>query len=113
MILSPLFTCILMIVSGIGFLKLNYRAGFICGLLLCSLSLGNTLIFNAIEGFQNIKLHLPSMIYPIILLTMLIVEYRTNFKLNTVNTEQAPTILSPSTAIFCIKSRVKFGSDLW
>ncbi|MBY7669125.1 hypothetical protein [Vibrio anguillarum] len=92
MVLSPLLTCILMIVSGIGFLKLHYKAGFIGGVMLCLLSLGNILIFNVLEGFQNITLHLPSMVYPTILLAMLLFKYREKFKLNTVSTEQGHAI---------------------
>ncbi|WP_265420796.1 hypothetical protein [Aeromonas salmonicida] len=92
MVLSPLLTCILMIVSGIGFLKLHYKAGFIGGVTLCLLSLGNVLIFNALEGFQNITLYLPSMVYPTILLAMLLLKYRENFKLNTVSTEKGHVI---------------------
>jgi hypothetical protein len=37
-ILSPLITAALLVISGIGFLRVSYRAGFICGVLFCVLS---------------------------------------------------------------------------
>ena len=78
-ILSPLVTAVLLVASGIGFLKLSYRAGFVGGIVLCVLSLGNVIVFNALRGFSGFLLHIPSMVYPTLLLLMLTLRYRTVF----------------------------------
>ncbi len=87
-ILSPLITAILMLVSGIGFLKLNYRAGFVCGNVLCVLSIANILLFNLLNGFQDFSMHIPSMVYPSILLIMLNFRYKNSFTHSIENSEQ-------------------------
>ena len=87
-ILSPLLTAALLLISGVGFLKLSYRAGFVCGVAFCVLALGNILAFNALRGFNAFILHIPSMIYPILLLLMLVLRYRDSFSPGDGTTEQ-------------------------
>jgi len=89
-VLSPLVTSGLLIVSGIGFLKLSYRAGFLAGIALCILSLGNIVVFNALRGFEGFILHVPSMIYPTVLFLMLTFRYKQAFSTNKGPTEQTP-----------------------
>jgi len=89
-ILSPLLTAALLIVSGVGFLKLDYRAGFVCGITFCLLALGNIVVFNALHGFKGFILHIPSMIYPTLVLLMLTLRYRPAFSKHTETTEQTP-----------------------
>lgn len=79
-VLSPLLTGILLIISGVGFILQSYRAGYICGILFCILSLGNILAFNVISGFEGFALHIPSMVYPTLLLLMLTLKYKQAFK---------------------------------
>ncbi len=66
-------------ISGVGFLKLSYRGGFLCGIALCVLSLSNIVVFNALHGFKEFILHIPSMIYPVVLLLTLTLRYRQTF----------------------------------
>lgn len=79
-IFSPLLTGLLLIVSGVGFLLQNYRAGYLGGIIFCVLSLGNILVFNALQGFEGFALHIPSMVYPALLLLMLMFKYRQAFQ---------------------------------
>ena len=79
-ILSPTITAALLIVSAIGFLKLNYYAGFITGLACSILSLGNIVLFSAMRGFNHLALYIPSMIYPTVTLLLLTLRYRQFFK---------------------------------
>ncbi|NKB72622.1 MAG: hypothetical protein GKR89_36585 [Candidatus Latescibacteria bacterium] len=67
-------TGILLLVSGYGFLKLHYKAGFITGCVFCILSLVHIL---AIEGLANTTI--PKLIYPLILLISLNVKYKLYF----------------------------------
>lgn len=80
--LSPLVTCILLVVSGTGFLSLNYRTGYIGGIVFCIFSLGNIFAYNALNAFEGFTLHIPSMVYPTLLLLMLIFKYKHAFKDN-------------------------------
>lgn len=79
-VLSPFVTSLFLILSGIGFLKLSYCLGFIGGLVFCFGSLANILVFNALRGFQGFAPHIPSMIYPIVLLAFLTLRYKRYFK---------------------------------
>ena len=85
--LSPLVTASLLTISGIGFLRRAYRAGFLCGLAFCILSLGNIVIFNALRGFGGFLLHIPSMVYPTVLLLMLTLRYQPAFSKDEGTTE--------------------------
>ncbi len=87
-IVSPLLTATFLIISGIGFLKLSYRTGFVCGVVFCVLSLVNILVFNALRGFQGFLIHIPSMVYPTLLFLMLTLKYKRVFQMNTEATEQ-------------------------
>ena len=78
-ILSPTITTILLIVSGVGFLRVSYRAGFLCGMAFTILSLGNIMYFNAMNQFSGFLLHVPSMVYPTVLLLMLTLKYKQKF----------------------------------
>jgi len=75
-ILSPLLTAGLLAISGVGFLRLSYRAGFLAGIAVCVLSLGNVLV---LQGFAGFGAHVPSMVYPVVLLLMLTLKYRHAF----------------------------------
>jgi len=79
-VVSPLLTAVLLLVSGVGFLRLHYVAGFIGGVAFCVLSLGNILVFNAVNGFEQFATHVPSMVYPTVLLMMLVTRYRPAFR---------------------------------
>jgi hypothetical protein len=78
-ILSQTLTVGLMLATAIGYLRQSYRLGFIGGNILAVGSLVNVLAFNASEGFQNITLHVPSMVYPALLLLLLNLRYRAAF----------------------------------
>jgi hypothetical protein len=78
-IMSPLLTAGLLAISGVGFLRLSYRAGFLAGVAVCVLSLGNILVFNTLQGFAGFGAHVPSMVYPVVLLLMLTLKYRHAF----------------------------------
>ena len=86
-ILSPLGTVTLLVISGVGFLKMSYRGGFVCGIAFCVLSLANIIVFNALQGFQGFLLHVPSMIYPTLLLLMLTLRYKQAFHSDEITTE--------------------------
>lgn len=90
-ILHPIAMSLLLILSGIGFLKMSYRLGFIGGLVLCVGSLANILVCYAARGFQGfLPLHIPSMIYPIVLLLFLTLRYRKHFRNESRDTERSP-----------------------
>ena len=78
-ILSQTLTAALMLVTAIGYLRQSHGLGFIGGNILAVGSLANILAFNASEGFQNISLHVPSMVYPALLLFLLNLRYRAAF----------------------------------
>jgi len=79
-ILSPVITSFLLLISGIGFLRLSYKTGYIVGLIFAVGSLLNIVIFNALRGFQGFQGHIPSMIYPVVLILLLTLRYRRNFE---------------------------------
>ena len=79
-ILSPTITAALLVTSGIGFLRMSYKLGFIVGLVFAIGSLLNILVFNALRGFQGFQLHIPSMIYPVVLILLLTIRYRGYFE---------------------------------
>ena len=78
-IISPTITTILLVVSGIGFLRVSYRAGFICGITFAIISLGHVMHFNILCQFSGFWLRIPSMVYPMILLLMLPFKYKSVF----------------------------------
>ncbi len=78
-ILSPTLTSILLIVSGIGFIRVSYGLGFIGGIVFTCVSILNTITFSALQDFNNLLLQMPGMLYPILLLILLIFKYRDVF----------------------------------
>ncbi|MBW2166696.1 MAG: hypothetical protein JRG74_11570 [Deltaproteobacteria bacterium] len=89
-LLSPVLTCMVLIVSGVGFIRMSYGLGFLGGLFFCFASLANILVFNALRGFEGFAGHIPSMIYPVVLLLFLTLRYRKHFGNDSKNTEQSP-----------------------
>jgi hypothetical protein len=79
-ILSPAITATLLLVSGVGFLRLSYLGGFVAGIACSILSLGNTVIFNAMKGVGHLAMYIPSMIYPLATLLLLTLKYRGCFR---------------------------------
>ena len=78
-VLSPLITSLLMVGSGIGYLRQDYKLGFVGGNILGIGSLANILIFNTVQGFENFAVHIPSLIYPVVLLGLLNLRYKDAF----------------------------------
>lgn len=78
-IASSLLMCVLFAVSGIGFLKLSYRAGFQVGVALCVFSLINVVILSVLLGFEAVGSQMLSVIYSVVLLLMLKLKYRDDF----------------------------------
>ena len=87
-VLSPVLTCAVLVLSGIGFIRMSYGFGFLGGLLFCIGSLVNIIVFNAIRGFEGFALHIPSMIYPVVLLLFLALRYKKYFTSKIEDTEQ-------------------------
>jgi hypothetical protein len=79
-ILSPAITATLLLVSGVGFLRLSYLGGFVAGVVCSLLSLGNTVVFNAMKGVSHLAMYIPSMIYPLVTLLLLTLKYRGRFR---------------------------------
>ena len=77
-ILSPILTGALLIISGIGFIKVDYKLGFIGGNVFGALALVNIMIGGVILG-KGLLIHAPSMIYPIVLLLLLNIRYKKYF----------------------------------
>lgn len=78
-VLSPLITGLLMVGSGIGYLRQDYKLGFIGGNILGIGSFANILIFSMVQGFENFAVHIPSLIYPVVLLGLLNLRYKDAF----------------------------------
>lgn len=79
-ILFTVVTFIVLILSGIGFLRMNYRLGYIGGLIFSFGTLTDILVFYVLSGFENPAQHIPNIIYPIVLLVFLIFRYKPYFK---------------------------------
>jgi hypothetical protein len=79
-ILSPLITGIAMVATGIGYLRRSWTLGFLGGNILAFGTLANILVFNLLEGFANFPIHLPSMVYPVLLLAFLNLRYKPAFE---------------------------------
>ena len=78
-VLSPLITGLMMVGSGIGYLRQDYKLGLIGGNILGIGSLANILIFSTVQGFENFAVHIPSLIYPVVLLGLLNLRYKDAF----------------------------------
>jgi len=78
-VLSPLITFVLLVGSAIGYLRRDYNLGFIGGNILGIGSIVNILIFNAVQGFENFAGQVPSLIYPVVLLSLLNLRYKDAF----------------------------------
>ncbi len=87
-LLSPVLTCTVLVLSGVGFIRMSYGLGFLGGLLFCIGSLVNIITFSAIRGFEGFALHIPSMIYPVVLLLFLALRYKKYFTNKIEDTEQ-------------------------
>jgi len=87
-LLSPVLTCGVLILTGIGFIRMSYGLGFLGGLFFCIASLANIIAFNALRSFEGFALHIPSMIYPVVLLLFLTLRYREHFKNESRDAEQ-------------------------
>lgn len=83
-ILSPLFTGVLLIISGIGFIKVDYKIGFIGGNVFGVFALGNIFIGGILLG-KGLLIHIPSMIYPLVILLLLNLRYKKCFQKKTDN----------------------------
>ncbi|HJV36902.1 hypothetical protein [Geomonas sp.] len=79
-ILSPGITGTLLLISGVGFLRLSYLGGFVTGIVCSIFSLGNSVVFNAMKGVTHLAMYIPSMIYPLVTLLLLTLKYRGRFK---------------------------------
>lgn len=75
-VVSTLLLSVLLVVSGIGFLKLSYRAGFQTGVAFCVFSLMNVFIFSVLLGLEVVGSQMPTVIYSVVLLLMLKLKYR-------------------------------------
>ncbi len=78
-VLSPLITGLMMVGSGFGYLRQDYKLGLIGGNILGIGSLANILIFSTVQGFENFAVHIPSLIYPVVLLGLLNLRYKDAF----------------------------------
>ncbi len=78
-VLSPIITAVLLAGSAIGYLRRDYKFGFIGGNVLGIGSIANILIFSAVQGFQNFAINIPSLIYPVVLLGLLNLRYKDAF----------------------------------
>jgi hypothetical protein len=79
-ILSPLITYTLMGLSAYGYLERSRVLGYWCGNALAVGSILNILAFNASEGFARFPLHVPSLVYPVVLFCLLNTRYRNVFR---------------------------------
>lgn len=80
-VLSPLITITLMVLSGIGFLKMKWGLGYVLGNIFTVGALLNIVLGWAFAGLStSFVLHIPSMIYPLVLLLFLNLKYKDCFK---------------------------------
>ena len=79
-VLSPLVTIVLLVASGWGYLTRSRLLGYWGGNVLGVSSILNIVVHNALEGFVRLPLHLPSLVYPIVLLCLLQLRYRDAFR---------------------------------
>lgn len=78
-VLSPLVTAVVLVISAVGYLKRHYRMGFVGGNILGVGSIANVVIFNAIFSSGDFSTHVPSLIYPLVLLALLNFRYKAEF----------------------------------
>jgi hypothetical protein len=78
-VLSPLLTGTLLILTGIGLLRLNFWLGYLLGLVLAAGAIANIMVYNWMEGFQGLLFQIPSMVYPIVFFFLLTLVYRKYF----------------------------------
>ncbi len=78
--LSPVITAVVLVASAIGYLRRNHYLGFVGGNVLGFGSIANIVIFNAVQGFANFAIHIPSLIYPVVLLVLLNLRYQDAFR---------------------------------
>ncbi|HEY3964734.1 MAG TPA: hypothetical protein VGM05_09315 [Planctomycetaceae bacterium] len=79
-ILSLLGTFLLLIASGAGYLSQNRILGYWGGNLLAIGLIANIMIHNFQEHFARFSRHIPSLFYPIVLLFVLNVHFRKEFR---------------------------------
>ncbi len=78
-IASPLITIALMVVSGIGFMIMSYRLGYLGGNAFGVLSILNILVYMFTFAGQNFLVHIPSLIYPTIVLILINTKFKKYF----------------------------------
>jgi hypothetical protein len=72
-------TYLLLLASGFGFINVHLFWGFWVGNVMAVFALGNVMYFLVSQGFDDIHLHLPSLIYPLVVLYLLNTRYRDCF----------------------------------
>ena len=77
--LSVSVTAALLTVSGVGFLRVSYRQGYLVGLAFCVFAFANVFLFVASRGFQSFGTQAVSLIYPGLLGPMLLFKYKSEF----------------------------------
>ncbi len=80
MLLQPLFTAAILIIIGIGFLKMNYWLGFIGGLLYSVFELSDYLLSHAVRFHPGFPADAVNIIYPALIVLALLFRYRKSFK---------------------------------
>ena len=74
------------LISGIGFLKLRYGMGYVCGITMCVLMLYHNIgliSINPLQGVSEILISLFYFAYPAFLLFILMFKYRRLFRRST------------------------------
>ncbi len=79
-ILSLLSTFLLLIASGAGYLSQNRILGYWGGNLLAVGLIANIMFHNFQEHFTRFSRHLPILLYPIVLLLLLNLHFRKEFR---------------------------------
>lgn len=60
-------------------MRCHFVLGYVIGNVLGVFSILNILVFNLMSGFQNFSMHIPSLVYPVVLLLLLNLRYREDF----------------------------------
>jgi hypothetical protein len=88
-ILYPVFSILLIsflsIISGIGFIMLNYYTGYIGGIICSSAAILNILIYIIFQNSKNLMMTCAGAIYPIIVISLLVVRYKEIFEESKLN----------------------------
>ena len=79
-VVSLLITSTVLIASGAGYLSQNRLLGFWGGNFLAVGLIANVMVHNVHEGFAQFPLYIPSLFFPIILLFLLNLYFRKDFR---------------------------------